>query len=1075
MALVRHVVPVLFSSLVWVAQLGAQDSTGAVTGKVVDATTQQALPSVEVAIAGSPHRMLTHIDGSFLLSGIPAGIHRLRATRIGYSPQLQDVTITPGGTVTANITLTQAAAILEAVVVTGYGTQRREAITGSVSTIDGNSANVGVVDNVNNMVQGRAAGVTIIQNNGEPGAGAQVRIRGGTSISASNEPLYVIDGVPINNVPTEPGGFGVGGEPPLPRSPLNLINPSDIGSITILKDAAATAIYGSRAANGVVLIETKKGSTSSGAGVEYDGYVAMASASNHLDVLNGDQYGQFVNGQVSVWRSDSTSTCASRPTLCSNQTVFKDSVAGKLGGLSPSHLAALGQLVKIGPNPGDTTRIMYNTNWENEVSRTAVTHNHNLSFAGGGEDTRYRASLNFMNQEGVAISNGFQRVQGRLNATHNAFDNRLRLGLNVTTSHTKNDYITFESTAGFEGGVFQNVAIFNPTQPVRVTDPTSGQQTYYELLGQTSVRNPVALANQITDIGQTTRTLGNATAELDLVPGLTAQVNVGVDRSDGFRNIYLPKASPVGAQYDGLARQSSLDNTTVTLQTLLTLRRQLGDIHSLDVVGGYEFSKFNTGNLTTQGQGYVTDALLFNNPGAAQTITDFSGRDLSRQVAFFGRANYGLKDRYFLTGVLRYDGSSRFAVGHKWALFPAVSGSWRISEENFLRDRGFSELRLRAGYGLQGNPGVPPYSSLLTLSPDPGARYPFGGVPVSGVIPTRDANPTLKWEQTAQFNVALDYGFLNNRVSGSVEYYVKNTSDLLLQVSNAQPAFASERLTNVGKVRNKGLEISVDALALSRPNFTWRAGLVFAAERNRVVDLGPYSSIASGTVSGQGQSNVDAQRILPGQPIGTFFGPRFLRVNAAGQQVFACVAASAGCVNGETLKPTANDYTIIGNANPDFTLGLHSQVNWGKFDLSFLIRAAVGQDVFNNTALVFGTKSDALQDKNFLLSALTDPTGIHEPAIYSSRWVEGASFVRLQNLTVEYRLDVPFLSGSARSARLYVSADNLFVLTGYSGLDPEVSNLASGLNPSAGLQARSIDYLSYPRPRTITGGLRLTF
>ena len=1075
MALVRHVVPVLFSSLVWVAQLGAQDSTGAVTGKVVDATTQQALPSVEVAIAGSPHRMLTHIDGSFLLSGIPAGIHRLRATRIGYSPQLQDVTITPGGTVTANITLTQAAAILEAVVVTGYGTQRREAITGSVSTIDGNSANVGVVDNVNNMVQGRAAGVTIIQNNGEPGAGAQVRIRGGTSISASNEPLYVIDGVPINNVPTEPGGFGVGGEPPLPRSPLNLINPSDIGSITILKDAAATAIYGSRAANGVVLIETKKGSTSSGAGVEYYGYVAMASASNHLDVLNGDQYGQFVNGQVSVWRSDSTSTCASRPTLCSNQTVFKDSVAGKLGGLSPSHLAALGQLVKIGPNPGDTTRIMYNTNWENEVSRTAVTHNHNLSFAGGGEDTRYRASLNFMNQEGIAISNGFQRVQGRLNATHNAFDNRLRLGLNVTTSHTKNDYITFESTAGFEGGVFQNVAIFNPTQPVRVVDPASGLTNYYELLGQTSVRNPVALANQITDIGQTTRTLGNATAELDLVPGLTAQVNVGVDRSDGFRNIYLPKASPVGAQYNGLARQSSLDNTTVTLQTLLTLRRQLGDIHSLDVVGGYEFSKFNTGNLTTQGQGYVTDALLFNNPGAAQTITDFSGRDLSRQVAFFGRANYGLKDRYFLTGVLRYDGSSRFAVGHKWALFPAVSGSWRISEENFLRDRGFSELRLRAGYGLQGNPGVPPYSSLLTLSPDPGARYPFGGVPVSGVIPTRDANPTLKWEQTAQFNVALDYGFLNNRVSGSVEYYVKNTSDLLLQVSNAQPAFAEQRLANVGKVRNKGLEISIDALALSRPNFTWRAGLVFAAERNRVVDLGPFSSIATGTVSGQGQSNVDAQRILPGQPIGTFFGPRFLRVNAAGQQVFACVAASAGCVNGETLKPTANDYTIIGNANPDFTLGLHSQVNWGKFDLSFLIRAAVGQDVFNNTALVFGTKSDALQDKNFLLSALTDPTGIHEPAIYSSRWVEGASFVRLQNLTVEYRLDVPFLSGSARSARLYVSADNLFVLTGYSGLDPEVSNLASGLNPSAGLQARSIDYLSYPRPRTITGGLRLTF
>src|SRR5881296_561900 len=292
MRLVRHVIPALVGGLLWAVPLSAQDSTGAVTGKVVDGTTQQPLPSVEVSIAGTPYRMLTRLDGGFLLSGVPAGVHRLRATRIGYGPQAQEVTVSAGGTATAQFTLVPAAAILEAVVVTGYGTQRREAITGSVSTIDANAANVGVVDNVNNMVQGRAAGVTIIQNNGEPGAGAQVRIRGGTSISASNEPLYVIDGVPINNVPTEPGGFGVGGEPPLPRSPLNLINPSDIGSITILKDAAATAIYGSRAANGVVLIETKKGSTG-GASMTYESYVAAASPYRSLDVLNGDEYRAF--------------------------------------------------------------------------------------------------------------------------------------------------------------------------------------------------------------------------------------------------------------------------------------------------------------------------------------------------------------------------------------------------------------------------------------------------------------------------------------------------------------------------------------------------------------------------------------------------------------------------------------------------------------------------------------------------------------------------------------------------------------------------------------------------------------
>src|SRR5881296_1673458 len=306
MRLVRHVIPALVGGLLWAVPLSAQDSTGAVTGKVVDGTTQQPLPSVEVSIAGTPYRMLTRLDGGFLLSGVPAGVHRLRATRIGYGPQAQEVTVSAGGTATAQFTLVPAAAILEAVVVTGYGTQRREAITGSVSTIDANAANVGVVDNVNNMVQGRAAGVTIIQNNGEPGAGAQVRIRGGTSISASNEPLYVIDGVPINNVPTEPGGFGIGGDPPLPRSPLNLLNPSDIGSITILKDASATAIYGSRAANGVVLIETKHGTTAGSSTVEYDGYVAAASPSKRLDLLNGPEFTTFVQGQVGAWRTDST-------------------------------------------------------------------------------------------------------------------------------------------------------------------------------------------------------------------------------------------------------------------------------------------------------------------------------------------------------------------------------------------------------------------------------------------------------------------------------------------------------------------------------------------------------------------------------------------------------------------------------------------------------------------------------------------------------------------------------------------------------------------------------------------------
>ena len=1074
---VRHVVAALVAGLLWTVPLGAQDSTGAVSGRVIDGTTQQPLVNVEVAIAGTPHRELTKIDGAYSLTGIRAGAYRLRATRIGYGSQTQDVTITAGGTTTVQFSLLPAAAILEPVVVTGYGTQRREAITGSVSTVSASAANVGVVTNVDQMIQGRAAGVDIVRNNGEPGAGMQVLIRGGSSISSTNDPLYVIDGVPIDNRPTEPPSFGLGGNtPPLPRNPLNLLNPSDIASITILKDASATAIYGSRAANGVILVETKKGVSGGGPTVEYDSYVAAASPAKRLDVLTSAQYTQFVKGQVAVWRADSTAFCVRQPAICPDSTKFADS-SGAFAGLVPTHLAALGIDTIIG---NDTT--YFNTDWQRAVTRTSVTHNHDLSFSGGTEDTRYRASLNYTKEQGVVLSSGLERIQGRLAATHRALDNRLRLGVNVTTSRVNNQYLTFENRGGFEGGIFMNSVIFNPTQPIRVTDATGTR--YYET-GLASVPfNPVAEAQQLIDVGNTTRTLGNATAELDLVPGLTGQVTVGLDHSGGGRDIYYPNANPWGARSGGLARQYALDQSTRTLQTLLTLRRQLGEVHSFDVVGGYEYTKFSSDLVMAQGTGFFTDVMSFNNLSVAKTRNDSSWSEGYNLVSFLSRANYGYKDRYFVTGVLRYDGTTKFAEGHKWALFPGLSGSWHLSQEEFMRSSPFSDLRVRVGWGRQGNPGIPPYESLRILEGGTGGTYAWGDAPQSGVIATRNGNPNLKWEQTTQYNGAVDFGLFNNRLAGSLEYYVKNTSDLLLEVNVAQPAVNPTRFENVGKLRNRGFELSLDGVIVSRPGLTWRAGLVFAAERNKVLDLGPYPFIESGTVSGQGQSNVFAERIIPGYALGTFYGPVFVGVDAAGRQLFKCTSLGPSdtlpngtqvCANGPLTTPRASNYEVIGNANPDFTLGLHNQVTWGNFNLSFLLRASVGQDVFNNTALVYSTKSNALQDKNFLQSTLTDSTGLHEPAVYSSRWIERGSFLRLQNLTVEYNLDIPLLTRSARSAKLYVSADNVFVITGYSGLDPEVSSANSANSSDVGLAARGIDYLTYPRARTITGGLRVVF
>src|SRR6266850_334439 len=945
MALVRRLVPALVAGLFWAVPLCAQESPGAVTGKVLDATSQQPLANVEVAITGTPHRELSRSDGSFALNGVAAGSYRLRASRIGYGSQIQEITVTPGGTTTANISLAPAAAILEPVVVTGYGTQRR-------------------------------------------------------------------------------------------------------ASITILKDASATAIYGSRAANGVILVETKKGAAAGGPSIAYDTYVAAASPAGYLNLVTADQYRQFVGQQVPIFIADTVA--------CPHPGgVVDPSCVNSARGLDPKIQAQLGTA---------------NTDWYR-----AVTRNHDLSFSGGSEDTRYRASLNYMNQQGVSLANGLERIQGRLTATHKALDNRMRLGVNVTTSRVNDRYILFENRAGFEGGVFQNAANLNPTQPVMAND-----STYYEP-GGNSLFNPVALANQITDLGKTTRTLANGTAEIDLVPGLTGQVTVGLDYSAGGHQIYFPIANPLGRTLgNGLARVYSQDNNTKTVQTLLTYRKQVGENHSLDVVGGYEYSKFTKTVAMGQGIGFVTDALLYNSLNAAQSLQDSSDGNESRLVSFLSRANYGYKDKFFVTGVLRYDGSSKFAEGHKWALFPGLSASWHLTQEGFLRGGPFSDLRLRVGWGRQGNPGIRPYQSLRTLVGGTGAAYPFSDVLQAGAIPNSVGNPNLKWEQTTQYNGAIDFGLMDNRLAGSVEYYVKNTSDLLLDVPVPQPQPSSTRLENVGKLRNRGVEATLDALLVARPGLTWRSGLVFALERNKVLDLGPHQFLRSGIVSGQGQSDQWAERIMPGSPLGTFFGPVFVGVDpTTGFQVFACTTAhTPTCVNGRTTTrgvPNASDYQIIGNANPDFTLGFHNQLNWGKFDISFLLRASVGGDVFNNTALVWSTKSNALQDKNFLAPALTDSTDLHEPAIFSSRWVEGATFLRLQNLTVEYALNLPFLTNSARSARLYVSADNLFVLTGYSGLDPEVSSVNASDPTDVGLAARGIDYLSYPRPRTFTGGLRVAF
>ena len=500
----------MFGGLVLAMPLAAQSGTGIISGRVIDSASRQPLAAVSVRVSGTTNGSLSRSDGSFVIGGVRAGAQRLRVTRIGFAAQTRDVTVSAGGTISVDLALAAQAAVLSDIVVTGYGTQRRQAITGSVAQVDAEVANVGVINNANQLLQGRVAGLQMVTNNGEPGGGAQIRIRGGTSISGSNDPLYVVDGVPLQNESISAGAYGVADiNPALPRSSLNSINPNDIESITVLKDASATAIYGSRGANGVVLIQTKRGSGSRSP-IDYDTYVSASAPSRTLDFLNGDQYRTFIQSQVTA------------------------------GVLPASRVASLGKA---------------NTNWEKELTRTGYASSHNLAFSGGSQATQYRASLNYFDQQGVVISNGLKRYQGRLNANHSAVDGRLALGLNLTASRLNNDYVANENGGGFQGGLFTNMAIFNPTQPVQVTNPTTGTTSYYEIgPGAQGVRNPVALATQIDDVSPENRILGNLTGTLTIIPSLSAQTTLGVDYTDAVRQTYLPRISAAGAQFNGLAR-----------------------------------------------------------------------------------------------------------------------------------------------------------------------------------------------------------------------------------------------------------------------------------------------------------------------------------------------------------------------------------------------------------------------------------------------------------------------------------------------------------------------------------------
>ncbi len=995
----------LLALLFLLFSLAANAQSKTVTGKVVDQETKQPLADVSVSVKGSGNTVVSNSQGVFSII-VPSGDAVLEITYVGYTAKAIKV----GTQNSLTVTMSSANKQLNDVVVVGYGTQRKKDVTGSVTSIKAEDFNKGVVTTPQQLLQGRAPGVNVTANSGRPGGASAIRIRGGTSISAGNEPLYVIDGIPLvlnNNRQTTIGQVSLPIFNQEGVNPLNSINPSDIASMEILKDASATAIYGSRGANGVVIITTKKGQRGR-ASTTYDTYVGVSKVAKKYDVLSADGYRQFMKDN--------------------NIVNFTDKGAS--------------------------------TNWQDQIYRTALSNNHNLSVSGGSENTTYRGSFGYTNQQGIIISSGLQNFTGRINLTHKAINNKLQIEMNLSGAQVEEDNAPVSSDQSGEGGnMFKDAIRFNPTYPV------------YDAAGNFSqinafIVNPVSYAEQIEDFRTTRRNLGNISATYNILTPLSVNVNLGYSYESQTGKAYVPRSNPLGNAFSGLANLQESKEWSKVMEITGKFEKQLNDANFVNIIAGYSYQDFLDEGLRNRVSNFISDEFRYNNIGAGATRDNISSyKEKSQLISFYGRANYNLLDRYLLTLTVRRDGSSKFGNNNKWGVFPSGSFAWRLSNESFFpKDGVVNDLKLRLSYGITGNQEIPNLASQPTLGPS-ATNYVIGSTAITAIVPERYANPNLKWEETAQSNIGLDFQLLKNRIYGSVDVYKKNTTDLLLSFAIPSPSVVSTQLANVGEVENKGIEFALGSRIIDKQDFGWKVDFNIAANKNKVLslssDIWSTKLIRNYTVSGFGFSGVNSQAIIPGQPLGTFYGPKFIGITDGVQQFED--------LDKNGVFSAASDVAVIGNSQPAYTFGLGNTFWYKRLDLSFFFRGVQGSQVFNNTALD-AQRIQILPGQNILAAALKDGIKYGQSAVYSSKWIEDGSFIRLDNLSLGYNFNISKIA-FLKNARVYFTGQNLFLITKYTGLDPEVVSSV----PGTGELPRGIDFFSYPRARTFMFGASVTF
>jgi TonB-dependent starch-binding outer membrane protein SusC len=968
------------------------------------------LPGVNVLVKGTSKGSVTDADGQYALDNVTAA-DILVISFIGYNTE----EIVVGGRTTIDVMLTPDVKTLSEVVVVGYGTQRKIETTGAIASVKSEDIIQTPVTNVAQGLQARMAGVQITQNSSAPGGNISVRVRGTNSINGTSEPLYIVDGIQISNS----GGVNE-------VSPLSTINPSDIESVEVLKDASATAIYGSRGANGVVLITTKRGQ-SGATRVTYDGYYGVQEVTKTIDVLNAAEFAQLEN---EVYKS----------------AIYADP-------------AAEGQGV----------------NYQDLIFRKAPIQNHQLSISGGNDKTQLALSGNYFNQDGVIINSNFKRYSLRLNLDHRISD-RLKFGTSILGSYSINNGITTGST-DIDAGAILNSIVGAAIGAPPTLQPYRADGTIYPFGEQRDgryreVTNPLGLA-EVLNRTAVKRTLVNLYGEAKLLEGLTYRASFNVDLQSNLNDYYSPlyiiSKNDLNAN-SGTASKTNTNNTVLLHESILTYSKTFADQHSLKFTGVFatQSNLYNMNRINANG--FPNDATRNEALQLAANRTVNSSRSSERLDSYMGRVNYGFKDKYFVDFTARVDGSSKFGANHKYGFFPAVAAGWRIIEESFMQNVGlFSDLKLRGSYGLTGNSGaLSAYQSLATVSSS-GSDYQFDHVYTTGINPDRIANPDLRWEKSTQLNIGLDISVLENRLNFTADVYKKNTKDLLYVKSLPLSSGYSSITGNYAELENKGLELAVNARVLDAA-VQWNVSANATFNRNTVLDLD------GGTTTERFVTNYTILRV--GSPLGLFKTYLYDGVYQTGE-VF--LPGSDGRTGGPKVKDfsgdgtiTAADQVITGNPNPDFIFGFSSNLRYRNFDFSIFLSGSYGNDIYNLSRYSF---ENPLGQRNLLKETANHWTPDNPNNEYvggypggrlpiSDRFVEDGSYLRCKNISLGYTL--PEIKGINR-ARLYISANNLFTVTNYSGFDPEVNSFG-GSNTAIG-----VDNLVYPAAKSFLGGVQITF